>query len=1102
MNIHDEVFRTDALNVEDSFIVQAPAGSGKTELLTQRFLSLLSVVEKPEEILALTFTKKAAAEMKHRILSSLERATSHEKPQLPHEEKNWELAKAVLKRDEARNWDLLKNPARLQIKTLDALFASLTEAMPLLGTLGGQADILPFPQEAYEKAAEELLLHGEEKEIKDALSTLLEHCDNRIERVRDLLVELLEKREQWLMGVMYPHLGSLRILLEKNWENAIEAAFSKEKSFLHHLDELSPFIHFAKHYLEQGHPFQSWPYEALPPHSLHGLKDWQAIGRWLLTEAGEWRKTVTVKQGFPPLKEASSPKEKIEFQTMKEDFLSYLSSLKEIPYLQDALQQILRLPEPQYTESQWNVLSALLILLPRLVALLTLCFKEMGAVDFIAVSEAAFFALGDEEAPTELALRFDYQLKHLLVDEFQDTSFTQLGFLQKLTTGWQKGEGKTLFFVGDPMQSIYGFRQAEVGLFLKVREEGLGEMRLKPLQLSCNFRSTQELIHWINESFVNVMPKQHSMNEGAIAYTPSEALCSKGETSFVRWHVTGEDVAYEEQMIQEILNIQSLHPTYDIAILIRARRHGKNIIEALRREGIDYEAVDMEYLVDKSIIQDLLSLTTALFHLCDRVAWLSILRTPWVGLDLYDLAALTEEGDETIPLLAQLKQYKEKSVSKRGTKILERVLPIFLQSVESSQAWPLRQWVEDTFYALGGPACYDADSLLAASDYFDLLSQEESHFSMEAFKTHLQSLYAKNMSRTEHPVKIMTIHKAKGLEFDVVMVPELEKLGPPTPRSLLDWVEEVRPEGTDWLMAPIKAFDAEREPMSDFIRHRQQVKRTNELSRVLYVAATRAKEQLHWFFTLPSEKEDIKPAKGSFLEILWPLIPKDILRVELESHETNNEISIPCKNPLYALNPSWQLPKEVTWSISMSHENIHSKNQVVWQDPSPEIIGTVIHACLQQWGEEGIQAFTSQQLKGLLYFYGLPEIHLKKALQVLEETLHRIPSCPRAQWILKPHEKARTEYGIFGYLNEEWVEGILDRTFVDESGTRWIIDYKMTFLLDETTLPLEDFLDDQQARYESQLFRYAELMALQENGPIMLGLYFPRISAWRAWAFR
>ena len=128
-------------------------------------------------------------------------------------------------------------------------------------------------------------------------------------------------------------------------------------------------------------------------------------------------------------------------------------------------------------------------------------FREQGRVDFPAVSIAALRALGSAGAPTDLNLRLDYRLQHILLDEFQDTSSAQLEMVRLVTAGWQRGDGRSVFCVGDPMQSIYGFRQAEVRAFLELAEDGIGDLRFEVQRLCSNFRSDRILVDWINACF-------------------------------------------------------------------------------------------------------------------------------------------------------------------------------------------------------------------------------------------------------------------------------------------------------------------------------------------------------------------------------------------------------------------------------------------------------------------------------------------------------------------------------------------------------------------------------------------------------------------------
>ena len=130
----DDRARAEALDVRKSFIVQAPAGSGKTELLIQRYLKLLARVDHPEEVLAITFTRKAAAEMQLRVVDALRRAQRNEVPSEPHEQITADAARRALERDQEQGWDIIANPRRLRIQTLDSLNASIARSQPLSST--------------------------------------------------------------------------------------------------------------------------------------------------------------------------------------------------------------------------------------------------------------------------------------------------------------------------------------------------------------------------------------------------------------------------------------------------------------------------------------------------------------------------------------------------------------------------------------------------------------------------------------------------------------------------------------------------------------------------------------------------------------------------------------------------------------------------------------------------------------------------------------------------------------------------------------------------------------------------------------------------------
>ena len=207
--------------------------------------------------------------------------------------------------------------------------------------------------------------------------------------------------------------------------------------------------------------------ERPPPSGAVALAAWRGIAALLLTKQGEWRKRVTKPEGFGP-----------EHAALRDRLRALLDALQQHEALRAALQTVAALPDARYTEQQWQSLAALQVVLVRLAAELKVAFAERRAVDFVELALAAQRALGQVDAPSELLLALDRRIQHLLVDEFQDTSQSQRRLLELLTAGWQPDDGRTLFLVGDPMQSIYRFRDADMSLFLLAKQRGIGTVRL------------------------------------------------------------------------------------------------------------------------------------------------------------------------------------------------------------------------------------------------------------------------------------------------------------------------------------------------------------------------------------------------------------------------------------------------------------------------------------------------------------------------------------------------------------------------------------------------------------------------------------------------
>ncbi|MBF0186150.1 MAG: UvrD-helicase domain-containing protein, partial [Magnetococcales bacterium] len=894
--------RLAAIDPHHSFIVQAPAGSGKTGLLTQRLLRLLAEVEHPEEVLAITFTRKAAAEMQGRLLAALQAAATEREPLDPFLQQTHRLAVAVLARDQAANWRLLANPGRLRLMTMDALAAYLTRQLPVLSRMGGSFRISDDAEVDYRQAARATLAAGREPgRWSEPIALLLDHLDNRMDRVEALLARLLARRDQWLYWLGGQPLLQARDGLQRLLRQiVIEGLQTVDRALAR--EEKEPLWQLTLYAGEQLRRKQvacrlaaMLPESPAPGCAPEDLPAWLAMGDWLLTREGGWRKQVDQRIGFPPATQGGSPAEQAWLGRQKKEAVAWLAHCAERPALRQALAELRLLPPTAYSEGQWTILSALLPLLPMAVAQLRIRFQMSGQVDFAEVAMRAEEALGDPQQPSHLALQLDYRVRHLLVDEFQDTSQGQFRLIERLVAGWQAGDGRTLFLVGDPMQSIYRFREAEVGLFLRAQQQGIGMLGLRSLSLTSNFRSQAALVAWVNDTFPTLFPARDEMAEGAVRFHAAVASRPPLPGEAVVVHPCRDEQEEAEQLVA--LLTQARHDGEETAILVRSRSHLRAILPRLQQAGLPYQGVDLASLASSMVIQDLLSLTRALLFPADRIAWLSVLRAPWCGLSLPDLTRLLDEGGqaEVTTIVQLLDREPTPSLSAEGQQRWQRVATILRQAIAQRrrcQAFPgistLRFWLESCWCALGGPATVpNKAELHDAYRYFALLASCERGGDLAdwgSFVRRVDSLYAGADAKAPGGVSIMTIHKAKGLEFDTVIVPGLHRSPRAEGRELLSW--QVLDNGI--LLGPLKRVDQEEEdPIQNYVMHLQRKKAEHEARRLLYVAVTRAKKRLHLCASRP--KEGKEPPGRSFLALLWPALQQRFAPTEAEREQLARE---------------------------------------------------------------------------------------------------------------------------------------------------------------------------------------------------------------------
>ncbi|MGE5472383.1 MAG: UvrD-helicase domain-containing protein [Bacteroidota bacterium] len=1114
----DRIARQRALEVA-SFIVEAPAGAGKTELLTQRYLRLLAVVEHPEEVLALTFTNKAATEMRDRILGSLELAATGVMPALPHKRLTFDLAQRVLAHDRQRGWSLLGHPGRLRITTLDALCASLARQMPYLSRFGAQPGVSDDAEAHYATAARRTLemLEGEGGEA-DIVGEALAFMDNNAGRLEKLLVAMLGRRDQWLRHATRIENGEMQAEVEAGFAALIERDLAQAGALLDAgwQARLMPLARFAAANVpEILEPLLDWQMPLAA--DIAELPAWQALGRLLLTGTGTLRKALNKNIGFPAGK---------EFAAAKEAMGEALAELAGIDGLEDRFGLLAGLPQPELSDAEWATVECFSRLLRLTAGQLWLVFQEAGEVDFIEIAARAGLALGEDEAPTDLAQALDYRIRHLLVDEFQDTSPSQVGLIEKLTRGWMPDDGRTLFVVGDPMQSIYRFRKADVGLFLRVRERGIGDIRLEHLQLFRNNRSFPGIVDWVNAAFPSIFPVADNPEAGAVRYAESAATRDFHADSGVTVHPVIEredsDPAVEEArcVLDLILAARHDYPAERIAVLVRARSHLDSLVAEIRRSapGLRFQAVDIEGLDGRQHIQDLLILFRALHHRADRVPWLALLRAPWCGLTLADLHALA--ADDKKQTLWQLMQDagRVSRLSTDGQQRLRHLRDILAAAFASRDRQHPRRWLEGVWLMLGGPRCLETPAALADVEaFFALIDQLAAARRLDAatLAAHAAELYAPSDPQGD-AVQMMTIHKAKGLEFETVILPGLHRTTGGNESSLLLWDEVAGPDGREHLLvAPIRQKGANDGELTayDYLRKLEGERGGHEDERLLYVAATRAIRRLHLVGVAvadPRQEDGLQaPAAGTLLKLLWPGVAQPVFAGALLA------VSPGSGRPACGIDPAAFEPPLVRLAeiglpaaLRLDGAVVRAAGNALNADEAAEglmleaSVGTLVHRCLELIVRQGLETWSAERLDALAPAYrrwlqarghsaNEAASGAAEALAALQLTL----CCDAGRWVLAAHEGGAAEQAWSSLAVDParpaamavTTNHVIDRVFV-AAGCRWIVDYKTVRLAAGDDV--EASLEQRAAGFRGQLERYAGLFA-GDPLPLRTAIYFP-----------
>lgn len=1107
----DHQARADAVDVTRSFIVQAPAGSGKTELLIQRYLFLLATVSEPEEVVAITFTNKAAAEMRHRVAHALERAADGGTGDAEHEQRTLSAAARILQRDRKYNWRLRESPRRMRIMTMDAFCASVTRMLPVSSHLGGSMSTVADAQmkRLYSEAAIatlDWLPLGDARAAK--LERVLRHLDNNVGDYVSYLAKMLAKRDQWIPFTgpgATDNADQVRAALEATIDDQVRAHLHIVRKVFCELgtQQHRELLRYAGKNLQEKsgaeHALAELDVVAWPEATSDNVDLWRAIASVLLKLDGDIRVSVDVRSGFP----AKDDGEKTAFK-------EWLLVLQEQRGLKEQLATVQLLPDATYRDEQWQVMLALFDVLPLAVAELQRLFAERGVNDHVEVAQAASKALGNADEPGELSMLLDYRISHLLVDEMQDTSISQYQLLSKLTAGWEPGDGRTLFCVGDPMQSVYRFRDAEVGQFIAARKHGIGTLNLDSLILRQNFRSGAELVAWFNTTFERVLPREDDVATGAISYSPSVPVESRAGEGIVEIHPLidagmEEEAACSASVIESCLRKNSDH---NVAVLVRSRSQLPKLLDILRRKNISCQAIEIDRLTDLPEVIDLLALTRALCHEGDRIAWLAMLRAPWVGLSWSDIHALVKNDSRST--VSELCSDGERllALSPDGRSRLQRFLQSLEPFVVAHGTRSLRERIERAWLTFGGPACLQSpEQVENAYRYLDVIGKLELGGTIQDIATLEQQLDEERVSShgDEHTrVQVMTMHKAKGLQFDHVVLHGLGRTTGGSNKDVLAWLPVTAEDGASgMIISPLGPRTAvEKDPLHRFIEQSARDSDRLELDRLLYVACTRAIHSLHLVGSVGTRKKGAElgaPFRESLLYRLWPLVEQHYEAAFAAGAGEDTAAVFETDEPVFMaaeirrMEQPWKVPSipEPPPAVVVRPTSDAREVDYYWVGSAARHAGTIVHRWLQKMADgslanDGLPADLDAVSGRWARSLGVPDNDLEGVLDRVRLAVESALNDEQGRWLLSG--AGYSELRLGGVHDGEVVNIVIDRVRVAEDGVHWLVDYKTST---HEGGNLSGFLEQEVARYLPQLRLYRAIYSGITDAELRTALYFP-----------
>ncbi len=1053
--------------------VMASAGTGKTWLLVTRLVHLLLAGARPDGIVAITFTRKAAAEMQSRLAERLLELAAADDRQLERLLRQQGITVNDENRKRARDLyeRLLRTPQGVRTTTFHAFCQEILRRFPLEAEIPPGFELLEssgaMEQEAWDALFSEATDQPEGR-VARALETLFLHC-NGLFNTRNALLEFLGHRSDWWA-------------FTDGHQDPVAHATETLCSWLGVEPGKDPITLFFTP--ERRKALQEYA-ELLPLHQTKtNLAQWEILSRLLQNPPTESSfttlTTVFLTKALQPRSQRpSKSRAKAMGERGEARFLELHGELCQA--VRDTLDQ-------QAAQRTLQLSKAWFLTGNRLVEHYQRIKGEQRLLDFTDLEWRAYKLLSAAGNAHWVQYKLDQRIDHLLIDEFQDTNPTQwrliLPLLEEMAAGTTE-RLRSVFLVGDSKQSIYRFRRAEPRLF-----DTAGEWLARHLEARCypmdkSWRSAPAITTFVNRLFGSgklsqLLPHFHPHEThrgdlwGKVELLPlieaeQEPPPSPEETTLRnplreprpavtdrRHHREGEQIATTiHSLIAERIPIEEggeIRPLNygDILILIARRTHLPPIEQALREAGIPYLGADRGTLLDSQEIQDMEALLETLSTPYNNLSLAVVLRSPIFFCTDHDLIALASEaGGSWWERLLSLSPPPGSPLARARDKLpawreLAAHLPVhdLLQRIYSEGHIPAR-------FQAAFPAHLRPRVKANLERFLQLALEVDSgrYPSLMHFINRLQELRElKQDAPDEAPgyttgpqVRLMTIHAAKGLEAPVVFLADAAS----NARRNRSWSALVRwpPEAerpSHFLLAGRKG---EADPRTRSLLEKEMDEERREEVNLLYVAVTRARQLLYISACAPSRGDDLG----------WYGIIREQFREEmtgdsgvLTSSGTPPETppDIPRRPAPEMEAPDPRLHQPLT--ITPSSEEIAPSRRVGHHgetgDPDGRLRGIIIHRMLDLLSREPsmepstLRHRVAAELELEPGASLLAECH-REAVAVLEE-----PSL-RPLFDGKRYRRIYNEVPLLYELHGKRVHGVIDRLLV-EDGKVTLIDYK------------------------------------------------------------